>query len=161
MNTGKTSRGPGILCPPPLFFLGGLLAAAGLDRWLLALSLDPGGRGAWQSRLGWSLVALGFGVMAWGLVTLVRHRTTFHPDREASCLVAAGPFRYSRNPIYVGMTAVYTGAALLANTVWALVLLPFVLIIVRTRVVGREERYLARMFGDDYSQYCRRVRRWL
>jgi protein-S-isoprenylcysteine O-methyltransferase Ste14 len=99
--------------------------------------------------------------MAWALVTLVRHRTTFHPDREASRLVVAGPYRFSRNPIYLGLTAVYAGAALLANTLWAILLLPLVLIIVATQVIGREERYLARTFGEDYSEYCRRVRRWL
>jgi protein-S-isoprenylcysteine O-methyltransferase Ste14 len=160
MNHRTSSRGPGILCPPPLIFLGGLLLAAGLDRWLLELAVDPGGRGRWQSDAGWSLVTLGFALMAWGLVTLVRHRTTFHPDRDASRLVVAGPYRHSRNPIYLGLTGVYAGAALLANTLWAILLLPLVLIIVRTQVVGREERYLARTFGEDYSEYCRRVRRW-
>lgn len=161
MTTGKTPRGPGILVPPPLIYFVGFLVALGLDRWVLELAAVPRGRGPLQLRAGWLLVAVGFAVMAWGLVTLVRHRTTFHPDREANRLVVAGPYRYSRNPIYVGMTGVYAGAALLVNTFWAIVLLPIALIIVRTQVIRREERYLAGKFGEDYSEYCRRVRRWL
>jgi protein-S-isoprenylcysteine O-methyltransferase Ste14 len=159
MTDSAASRGPGIRCPPPLIFLAGLLAAWRLDRWL-GLAIDGDGRGPLQSGLGWLLVVTGLGVLAWSLATLVRFRTTFHPDREASRLVVAGPYRYSRNPIYVGMTASYTGVALLANTVWPFVLLPVVLVLVTRLVIGREERYLARTFGEEYSQYCRRVGRW-
>jgi protein-S-isoprenylcysteine O-methyltransferase Ste14 len=59
------------------------------------------------------------------------------------------------------MTAVYVSVALLANAAWPLVMLPVVLVIAATMVIGREERYLSRTFGEEYSEYCRRVRRWL
>lgn len=159
MNDSAASRGPGIRCPPPLFFAGGLLAAWGLDRWR-GLAIDGNGRGPLQSVFGWLLVVAGFAMLVWGLATLVRFRTTFHPDRAASRLVVAGPYRYSRNPIYVAMTALYSGVALLANTLWPFLLLPVVLVIVAVLVIAREERYLARTFGEEYSQYCRRVGRW-
>src|SRR5512140_1835802 len=102
MSLETASRGPGIRCPPPLYFLGALLVAAGLDRWLLGWAIARDGRGPVQSAVGWLLLALGFAMLAWGLTTLVRARTTFHPDRESSRLVVAGPYRYTRNPIYVG-----------------------------------------------------------
>lgn len=159
MNDSAAARGPGIRCPPPLIFLGGLLAAWGLDRWL-GLAINGDGRGPLQSGCGWLLVAAGFGIVAGALATLVRFRTTFHPDRAASRLVVAGPFRFSRNPIYVGMTAMYSGVGLVANTVWPFLLLPLVLVIVTVSVIVREERYLTRTFGEEYSQYCRRVGRW-
>ena len=101
MSRDDASRGPGIRCPPPFVFIGALLAAAGLDRWLLGLAIDSGGRGPVQAALGWLLVALGFAMSAWGLITLVRARTTFLPDRASNRLVSAGPYRYSRNPMYV------------------------------------------------------------
>lgn len=161
MSGDTASRGPGIRVPPPLIFGGALFAAAGLDRWLLGLAIDSGGRGPVQSSLGWLLVALGFSLVVWGLITFARARTTFFPDRAANRLVAdAGPYRYTRNPMYVGMTVSYAGGALLINTLWAVFLLPCVLVIVAKWVIGREERYLARTFGEDYSDYCRRVPRW-
>jgi protein-S-isoprenylcysteine O-methyltransferase Ste14 len=160
MSRGNASRGPGIRCPPPFIFVGALLAAAGLDRWLLGLAIDSGGRGPVQSALGWLLMALGLAVAAWGLITLARARTTFFPDRDANRLVAAGPYRYTRNPMYAGMTLLYSGGALLTNTLWTVFLLPCVLIIVTKWVIGREEQYLARTFGEDYSDFCRRVPRW-
>lgn len=156
----EASQGPGVRCPPPLIFLGGLLASWGLDR-RLAFDIDGSGRGLVQSVLGWALLGAGAAMLAWGLATLLRFRTTFHPDRPASHLVVSGPYRYSRNPIYVGMTAVYAGIALLANSAWPLLLLPAVLVILTTMVIGREERYLSKAFGGEYAGYCRRVRRWI
>jgi protein-S-isoprenylcysteine O-methyltransferase Ste14 len=160
MSRGGSSRGPGIRCPPPVYFLGAGVTAAALD-WWIPMAIDGAGPGSVQAGIGWLLTAAGFGTAAWGIATLMRLRTTFFPDREASRLVVTGPYRYSRNPMYVGMTSVYSGVALITNSAWALLLLPFVLIFVATRVIGREERYLKRTFGEAYAEYCRRVRRWL
>ncbi len=159
MTDDVKSKGPDIRCPPPLIFLGGLLASWGLDRGL-AFDIDGAGRGPVQSGLGWALLAAGAAMLAWGLATLLRSRTTFHPDRPASRLVISGPYRYSRNPIYAGTTAIYTSVAVLANSAWPLLLLPAVLVLVTTMVIGREERYLSQAFGEEYARYCGRVRRW-
>jgi len=160
MSNHSTSRGPGIRCPPPFYFLGAGLAAWALG-WLRPLAFDAGGRSPGQEVVGWVLLAVGFWMFGWGLSTLVRQRTTFLPDRDANRLVITGPYQHSRNPMYVGMTSTYAGVGLLANSGWALLLLPFVLIFVSARVIGREERYLRRRFGDDYAEYSHRVRRWL
>ncbi len=72
-----------------------------------------------------------------------------------------GPFRYSRNPIYIADAVLYVGLALALDWIWALALLPFVLVVVRFGVIEREERYLERQFSDEYLRYKQRVRRWL
>lgn len=75
-------------------------------------------------------------------------------------LVTDGPYRYSRNPMYVGWTALYAGVSLLVGLVWPLGLLPVVAVVVH-RQVRREERALERRFGDAYRAYGREVRRYL
>jgi hypothetical protein len=76
-------------------------------------------------------------------------------------VVTEGPYRFSRNPMYVGLSLLYVGIALWTHALWALPLLPLVLWGLWRRVIRREERYLAAAFGADYAAYTRRVRRWL
>jgi protein-S-isoprenylcysteine O-methyltransferase Ste14 len=83
------------------------------------------------------------------------------PNRPASTLVTHGPFRLSRNPMYLGLSLVYLGVTLLVNSVWPLLLLPLVIAILQPTVIRLEERYLGARFGTAYDEYCRRVRRWL
>ena len=87
--------------------------------------------------------------------------TTASPYKATSQLTTAGPFRYSRNPIYVAMTAAYLGIALLANSIWLLLLLVPLLLVMQFGVIHREERHLAARFGEAYAAYCATVRRWL
>jgi protein-S-isoprenylcysteine O-methyltransferase Ste14 len=71
-----------------------------------------------------------------------------------------GPFRFTRNPLYLSLALLQVGLALLANALWpALMLLP-VLLLIRLHVIAREERHLLGLFGSDYQAYCRTVRRW-
>ena len=86
---------------------------------------------------------------------------TVRPDRAASALVIAGPYKITRNPMYLGMAFLYLGIAIGGQSVWALLLLPLVLTIVRRRVVGPEEAFLEKRFGADYVRYNATVRRWL
>ena len=83
------------------------------------------------------------------------------PHSPAKQLVIRGPYRFTRNPMYVGMTIAYLGGVATANSVWPLVALPLVLAGIYAFVIRREERYLEAEFGDAYRDYCRRVRRWL
>lgn len=160
MNRVAVARGPGIRCHAPLVFLAALTLAWRLHRaWYLPIEL--GGYGAVRSGIGWLLIASGFLLGAAGIATLLRARTTFMPDRESNYLVVAGPFAFSRNPIYVGMMAIYVGVALVSNSAWPILLLPLVWIVMRAYIIAREERYLAGKFGDTYVDYRRRVRRWL
>lgn len=153
-------RHPGVRFPPPTVFVLGFLAGWLLHReWPLALI--PAGRQPANVGAGWVLVALGLGFIAWGLATFFRHRTAIMPHRPASRLVDGGPYRYSRNPMYVGMTAIYLGLVLVTNMLWPLLLLPLSLFALVMLVIRKEERYLADAFGSEYAAYRERTRRWL
>ncbi len=100
---------------------------------------------------------------ALGLATLRALRaggTTANPYRAATALITGGPFAWTRNPGYVGATALYVGVAMRANSLPALVLLPIALALVDRHVVDPEERHLASVFGDAYASYRDRVPRW-
>jgi protein-S-isoprenylcysteine O-methyltransferase Ste14 len=153
-------RGPGVPFPPPLVFVAGWLVA-----WLLNTRIDfvihGTGPGGLQLALGTGLAAAGLLLIGAGLVTFVLARTAVMPTRAARQLVAWGPYRFTRNPMYVGLTGLYLGLTLLLNMAWPLVTLPGVLVVMTAFVIRREERHLRRAFGDDYEAYCLRVRRWL
>jgi len=80
--------------------------------------------------------------------------------RETRRLVVSGPYRFSRNPDYVGQALLVGGLALLLAAPWVFLALPPALLIVRYGVISREERYLERRFGEEYRQYCAHVGRW-
>ena len=107
------------------------------------------------------LVVAGLSFVAWGLATFFQHRTAIMPHQPASRLVDSGPYRLSRNPMYVGMTTAYLGGVLVTNMFWPLLLLPLSLFGLTMLVIRREERYLADAFGEEYSAYRKRTRRWL
>ena len=146
--------------PPPLVFVVGWAAAWGLSR-RLPFEIDGRGASGVQEVLGAVLVFVGLALVAWAAATFVRARTPIVPIREARVIVTDGPFRFSRNPMYVGLTGLYVGLAVLLNQAWPFVMLPAVLAVVLVFVIGREERYLRSVFRQQYEAYCRRVRRWL
>jgi protein-S-isoprenylcysteine O-methyltransferase Ste14 len=95
------------------------------------------------------------------LRVLSRAHTPVDPMKPTTALVTDGPFRYSRNPIYVALTLLYLGVAFLVNAWWILLLVVPVLLVIRYGVIAREEAYLTRKFGEAYRQYTAQVRRWL
>ena len=95
------------------------------------------------------------------LRVLSRAHTSVDPMKPTTALVTEGAFRYSRNPIYVALTLLYVGVALLINALWILLLVVPALVVLRYGVIAREEAYLTRKFGDAYRQYTAQVRRWL
>lgn len=100
-------------------------------------------------------------MLLWGLVTFLRARTAIYPNQPARQLVDHGPYRFSRNPMYVALTVVLIGVALLADNLWMLLLTPVVLCVLTVFVIRREEAYLTSTFGEHYTSYVNRVRRWL
>lgn len=144
---------PGVILPPPLIFA--VLLGLGLlidtespaNGLLLTVSVLVGAAG----------LALGFAA----LDLFRRRRTRPEPWKGASVLVANGVYRYTRNPMYLGMALLsLAGALLFASLAAAFVTLVAVFVIDRT-VVRREEAYLQRRFGTEYLDYRERVRRWL
>lgn len=144
--------------PPPAVFLAGLGLGFLLQRRFPLPFAAPGNP---LPRLLGAMLILGSGALAlWGFRTFRHARTTVRPDRPASALLTSGPFRLSRNPLYLSLSLLQAGMALLADALWpALMLLP-VLLVIRFHVIAREERHLAARFGADYQAYCRAVRRW-
>jgi protein-S-isoprenylcysteine O-methyltransferase Ste14 len=153
---------PGVRFPPPLLFVAGWLIGLALDRWVFAIHIaGNGGDRAPLAILGWLGIVSGLAFAAWGAITFRRARTAIVPFRPARTVVASGPYRWSRNPMYVGLSALYVGLAVLLNAGWPLILLPLVLTALWFLVIRREEGYLTHAFGDEYIRYQQRVRRWL
>jgi protein-S-isoprenylcysteine O-methyltransferase Ste14 len=151
---------PGVWFPPPTVFVAGFLIGLALDRWVMRLRLDDVSRSVLVGG-GWLLIACGLVILLWAMVTFLRAHTAILPSRPARSVVATGPYRFSRNPMYIGMSALYIGLSLLMSMVWPLVLLPVVLLSLYALVIRREEGYLGDAFREEYAAYRARVRRWL
>lgn len=148
---------PGVRFPPPLLYIGAFLIGIAANKWLP----HPDHLPAVIHVIGWLLI-VAWGVLAAGAFYIMRRaRTTIRPDRGAAALVTDGVFRLTRNPLYLGLTLLYAGVACVLDVPWALVFLPVVVWIIHTVVIRSEEAYLTRAFGDAYTTYCERVRRWV
>ena len=110
--------------------------------------------------VGLVLVVFGVGIAMWGRRTMQAAGTNVDPYRPATVLVKTGPFRFSRNPLYMSLTLLFLGLSLVVNTWWGIVLLFPVLIIMHWGVILREERYLDQKFGASYQEYRSKVRRY-
>jgi protein-S-isoprenylcysteine O-methyltransferase Ste14 len=153
----ETPDNPGVIAPPPLIYAGALAIGLLANR-LYPIAFVPRG----LSRvLGWPLIVGGPAVGSLGLREMKRADTNVDPREPTTAIVTGGPYRFTRNPLYLSMTLIYAGITALANALPAALLLPFVLHIMRRGVIEREERYLERKFGDEYLDYKARVRRWI
>ena len=133
-----------------------------LAGWLTTAAWgDPVDLGGWRVPLGWLLVAAFVGWNGWSLWLFARHDTGLLPGQPTNAMIEAGPYRLSRNPLYVGLLALYVGVALLAPTFWGLVLSPVAVLLVLWGAILPEERFLHERFGAPYDDYRGRVRRWL
>ncbi len=155
---GAPAHKPATLVLPPAPYAAALLGGWWLDRHVHALRLDGGAAG---TLLAWLALGFGLALFVWTLWTFARHRTTVNPYKAASSLCTDGPFRFSRNPIYVGDWFILAGASLLLKTVWPLLFAPLIWALLRYGVIRHEEAHLEAKFGDDYVDYKSRVRRWL
>jgi protein-S-isoprenylcysteine O-methyltransferase Ste14 len=151
---------PGVHFPPPTLFVVGFLVGLALERWLLSLRFNAG-TSAVVPLTAWVCMTIGMGLLAWAMLTFRRARTAIMPFNPASIIVTSGPYRFSRNPMYVALTLVYLGLSLLVGTVWPIVLLPIVLWSLYALVIRREEQYLGTAFAEEYGAYRRHVRRWV
>jgi protein-S-isoprenylcysteine O-methyltransferase Ste14 len=157
MSASAPDAGSGVRVPPPVIYATGFAAGLLLQAIAPLPVLPP-----WSSlALGAALIAAGSALVMSSIALFRRAGTNLDPGKSTTALVTSGPYRITRNPIYVGMAAAYAGTAVWAGCTWALLVLPFVLTIVDRAVIGREERYLERVFADDYRRYKQRIRRWL
>ena len=148
---------PGIRLPPPLIYLVPLFLGLMLDRRRHVPFLPQGvARG-----LGFSLLGSGAVLNGWFLRTIRKADVPIRTDKPVLRLTTEGPFRYSRNPSYLALAMIYAGIASVRNSLWAILLLPLVVMVIQREVIGREERYLERTFGEEYLAYKDKVRRWV
>ena len=147
---------PGVLARPPFIYGGAFLIVLVL-RWFWPMPILARPASLWA---GLALLALGIGIALWGRKAMMAAGTNIDPMLPTTALAASGPFRFSRNPLYLGLTLVYLGLTLVANTWWGMVVLIPLLFIMHRGVVLREERYLEEKFGERYLEYRRRVRRY-
>jgi protein-S-isoprenylcysteine O-methyltransferase Ste14 len=146
-----------VALPPPLVFLGYLLSAL-LLQWAVPLHLP------WPLPvriIGGLLLVGGFVLGAAAVREMRKLHTTPDPHQPVTALVTGGPYRFTRNPIYLGFLLIYLGLTLLADTLWGLLLSPFLVGTVTRWIIQAEEVYLSGKFPDDYSAYRARVRQWL
>ena len=158
-DASKTDNA-GVIAPPPIIFGGALLAALITDWVIDGPGVGPDYALLVGARLGF-LTLGGLALVFIGVVQFRRADTPIEPWKPSTTLVTTGLYRFSRNPIYLGMTLAYIGLTLLADSLLALVVLPLVLIFVRFGVIEREERYLEGKFREAYRAYKGRVRRWI
>ena len=151
-----------VIIRPPLAWALAVLAGLVLD-WLVPLPFLPADLPArWpRSMLGALVFVLAVALAVWAIVAMTRAGSNVPTNRPSTTIVEGGPYRFTRNPIYLGMFAGQIGLAIASDNLWLLMMLaPFALVI-RYGVVAREEAYLERKFGDVYRGYRLRVRRWL
>ena len=143
---------------PPLGW--GFAVIAGLAlHWLVPLAFLPVDLPAgW---LGAIVFVVALAMVAWAIVTITRAGSNVPTNRPTTTIVESGPYRFTRNPIYLGMFLGLIGLAIAFDNLWLLIMLVPFAFVIRYGVVAREEAYLERKFGDVYRGYRSRVRRWL
>ncbi|MGC9605803.1 MAG: isoprenylcysteine carboxylmethyltransferase family protein [Minisyncoccia bacterium] len=148
---------PHVVAIPPFVFLGGFFIALILQ-WLLPVHVFSGI--AWKT-VGW-IVALISGILALsGFRAMHRIGTNIDVRKPALAIVSTGPFRYTRNPLYLSLVLLYIGIALFFDMVWLLAILVPIVLVIHYGVIRREERYLEGKFGESYLEYKKKVRRWV
>ena len=160
-NAGPAGDSPRIRFLPPLIYLAAFGVGGALDRllpWPLATSFEALAALRWT---GGALVVAGVLLDLWSIGVFGRAGTSALPFRPASTLVADGPYRWSRNPMYLGMTLTLLGVGLYLGRGWIALSAFLAMLVIDRYAIAREERYLERTFGAGYLGYRRRVRRWL
>lgn len=150
----------GVVGRPILFFPAAILVGLVLDRLLPLPFAIPEAAGVPWIVAGF-LIVTGLALFAAGVRNFSRAETPLPTNQPARVLVTTGIYRWTRNPIYLGLFLVYGGIGVATQSPWVLLLLLPIAITVRYGVVAREEAYLERRFGDAYREYKARVRRWL
>jgi protein-S-isoprenylcysteine O-methyltransferase Ste14 len=150
---------PGLRFPPPFIYLGVLLFGLAAERFatLRSFGID------WRllAAMGAPLFVAGGAIMLAAAGLFRRLGTNIPPSQPTTLIATTGPYRWTRNPMYLGMALIYAGLAIGFDGPIAFALLPLALLVIQTQVIAREERYLAAKFGGDYRRYKAEVRRWL
>lgn len=157
--TDSAAERPSRIPWPPLLILATVVAAVALG-WVMPLPW-PGIDDFPARVIGVSLGVIGLGLFVWAGATLARHETTVMPHKESTALVTTGPYAWLRNPIYLGDVLIFLGAGEITKNIWFVILAPIFATLVTWLAILPEERHLEAKFGDDYTAYKARTRRWI
>ncbi len=142
---------------PPIVALFYLLIAYLLG-WLVQIPFEAPGP---LRIVGFALACIGFLFGVGAFVEFSRARTTVDPHGSVTQVVTTGIYRFTRNPIYMGFLLIIIGLPLNSGFYWGILLAPFFIITMNRLVIEKEEAYLEKKFGETYTGYKSRVRRWL
>jgi protein-S-isoprenylcysteine O-methyltransferase Ste14 len=146
--------------PPPLLFVVTYFVGVAVQRFA-PLTIDSTSLAGAARFAGLGLVAAGLLLILSSVGIFLSTRTTIIPFGTAAHLVSSGPFRFTRNPMYLGLALIYVGVAGILFEPWPLALLPLPLLVMDRIVIPFEEARLQAVFGDAFETYCARVRRWI
>ena len=153
----QNKKGANVVVKPPQLFLAAILVGVLLQLlWPLAFASS-----VVTVLIGLSLISGSLGLMVWADGTFKRWQTAVNPDYPTTTLVQNGPYRFSRNPMYLAFVLIQLGIALVVSSWWLFITLLPAWLILRWGVITREEQYLAKIFGQEYLDYRTAVRRWL
>jgi len=160
----QTTKAPAVIAvvlriPVPWVYVLGYVIGIGLERVLFPGR--PLANKNWAGAAGAALFAAGAVLAAWGWLTFYKAKTTRVPGETSSAMVTWGPYRFTRNPMYLGLACAYLGEAGLLRQIAPILFLPLVLAYVNWVVVPVEETKLREVFAAQYDAYRRKVRRWL
>lgn len=157
LNAREPKDAPGVAFHPPV-----LVVALAATAWMLWREAPlPFLPEAASRPLGAALGAVSFVLFSWAVLVLHRAGTNIPTHLPARALVTSGPYRFSRNPIYLGLAVGFGAIAAWLNSAWFLAMAVLFVGLVSAGVIVREERHLREKFGAAYLEYCAEVRRWL
>ncbi len=142
---------------PPIFMVLWAISSFALQR-LWPIELPDPAPVVWSGAV---LIVAGALLMGWTQIVFSKHGTAVAHSRPTTALVTDGPFRFTRNPIYLAMLMIFAGLAAAYGNGWALVMTVLFMLALIRYTIRREEDYLAEKFGTDYTRYRESVRRWL
>jgi len=157
-NSNQDDRhGPNVQVHPPIIYAISILSGIGLNNlWPLPMPFVLHG-----PFYGSIIIAIATVIAVWALLHFHRNDTDVRPDKPDSALITSGPYRFTRNPLYIVLTLAQITVAVWQDNLWVLLLvIPSVIVITRYAIT-REELYLEQLFGQKYLEYKQRVRRWL
>jgi protein-S-isoprenylcysteine O-methyltransferase Ste14 len=157
----ENARGPNVRIPPPVLFAIPLLTGYLVQHFVPIHIVSGAGPARTLRLVGIAEIVIALSLMGWAMSTFVKRHTPVIPIKRATTLVAEGPFKLTRNPMYLGFTVLYVGIVFVTNALWPLVFLPEAIALAYLFAIRLEEDYLTREFGDAYRDYCSRVRRWV